>query len=56
METISAVKGFKDILPTESGKWRFVEETACRVFTSFGFQEIRLPILEKTDLFRRGIG
>lgn len=56
MEPITAVKGFKDILPGESGKWRFVEEKVRQVFASFGFQEIRVPIVEKTDLFRRGIG
>ncbi len=56
METITAVKGFKDILPEESGKWQFVEEQARRIFMAFGCREIRVPILEKTELFSRGIG
>ncbi|MDQ5985710.1 MAG: Histidine--tRNA ligase [Syntrophus sp. SKADARSKE-3] len=56
MDTITSVKGFKDILPSETGKWRFVEQRVRQVFESFGFQEIRVPIVEKTDLFRRGIG
>ncbi len=56
MEVITAVKGFKDILPEEAGKWRCVENAAREIFSRFGFKEIRLPILEKTDLFRRGIG
>jgi len=56
MEVITAVKGFKDILPEETGKWRFVENTAWKIFSRFGFREIRLPVLEKTDLFKRGIG
>ncbi|OPY11351.1 MAG: Histidine--tRNA ligase [Syntrophus sp. PtaB.Bin001] len=56
MEVITAVKGFKDILPEETGKWRFVENTAREIFSRFGFREIRLPIMEKTDLFKRGIG
>jgi len=56
METITAVKGFKDILPSETGKWQYVEEKARQVFQAFGFREIRVPIVEKTDLFRRGIG
>jgi len=56
MEVITAVKGFKDILPEETGKWCFVENTAREIFSRFGFKEIRLPILEKTDLFKRGIG
>jgi histidyl-tRNA synthetase len=56
MEVITAVKGFKDILPEETGKWRFVENAAWKIFSCFGFREIRLPVLEKTDLFKRGIG
>jgi histidyl-tRNA synthetase len=55
-DIITAVRGFKDILPRETGKWQFVEYTARRVFNAFGFSEIRIPIVEKTDLFRRGIG
>ncbi|OPY88053.1 MAG: Histidine--tRNA ligase [Syntrophaceae bacterium PtaU1.Bin231] len=56
MEKLTAVRGFKDILPEETGRWRQVEQTAHEVFKSFGFREIRVPILEKTDLFVRGIG
>ncbi|MCX7817236.1 MAG: histidine--tRNA ligase [Syntrophales bacterium] len=53
---IKAVKGFKDILPQDSPKWRFVEEKAREIFSHFGFREIRVPVLEKTELFRRSIG
>ncbi len=53
---IKALRGFKDILPGESEKYRFMEDQARRVFRNFGFQEIRTPILEKTELFARGIG
>ncbi|HVO67076.1 MAG TPA: histidine--tRNA ligase [Syntrophales bacterium] len=56
MEIITAVRGFKDILPQESGKWQFIECIAREIFNNFGFREIRVPILEKTDLFRRSIG
>lgn len=56
METIHSVRGFRDILPPETEKWRRVEEIANEVFRSFGFQEIRIPVLEKTELFQRGIG
>jgi len=55
-ETINAIRGFKDILPKETGQWQMVEETARQVFSAFGFNEIRIPIVEKTDLFKRGIG
>ena len=53
---ITAVKGFNDLLPVSSGSWQFIEQTARRVFGSFGFSEIRVPIVEKTELFCRSIG
>jgi len=56
MQLITAVRGFKDILPDETGKWQFIESKAREIFAAFGFREIRVPILEKTDLFKRGIG
>ncbi len=56
MEIINSVKGFRDVLPPETEKWRRIEETAYEVFRAFGFREIRIPLLEKTELFSRGIG
>jgi histidyl-tRNA synthetase len=56
MDKITAVRGFKDILPRECGKWRHVEQKVRDIFHAYGFQEIRIPLLEKTELFRRGIG
>ena len=56
MEIIKAVRGFKDILPGETERWQFVEDTARKVFSDFGFREIKVPVLEKTELFRRSIG
>ncbi len=56
MDIITAVRGFKDILPQETGKWQYIETVARETFAGFGFREIRVPILEKTDLFRRSIG
>jgi histidyl-tRNA synthetase len=53
---IKAIRGFNDILPDEIGKWQFVEKTAREVFEGFGFSEIRIPIMERTELFSRGIG
>jgi histidyl-tRNA synthetase len=53
---IKAIRGFNDILPGEIEKWQFVEERAREVFEGFGFSEIRVPILERTELFSRGIG
>ena len=54
--TISGIKGFNDILPGEVEKWQHIEKVARRVFELYGFSEIRVPILEKTELFARSIG
>jgi len=53
---ITGIKGFNDILPGEVEKWQHVEATARRVFERYGFAEIRVPVLEKTELFARSIG
>ena len=53
---ITGVKGFNDILPGEVEKWQHIEATARRVFELYGLSEIRIPILEKTELFCRSIG
>ena len=53
---ITTIKGFKDILPQEVGTWQILETKAREIFRSFGFKEIKTPIMEKTELFSRGIG
>ena len=53
---IKALNGFKDILPEEVVLWNRVEKTARSLLQRFDFDEIRLPILEKTELFARSIG
>jgi histidyl-tRNA synthetase len=53
---ITTIKGFKDILPDETPLWQWIETEARNVFCTFGFKEIRTPILEKTELFTRSIG
>lgn len=53
---IEAVKGARDILPDEIPRWHFVEAAARSTFERYGFQEIRTPIFESTELFARGIG
>ncbi|KAF0216845.1 MAG: histidyl-tRNA [Geobacteraceae bacterium] len=54
--SITGIKGFNDILPGEVEKWQHIEATARRVFELYGFAEIRVPVLEKTELFARSIG
>jgi histidyl-tRNA synthetase len=56
MNAITVVKGFKDILPEEARNWQKVEQFARQILGDFGFREIRVPVLEKTELFTRGIG
>ena len=53
---IKAVRGMRDILPPETGRWQWVEQVAREVFELYGYAEMRLPLLEKTELFARGIG
>ncbi len=54
--TIKAVRGVHDILPAEAVKWQRVESAARDVFEAYGYDEIRLPLFERTELFARGIG
>jgi len=56
MERIQAIKGMNDILPSEVHWWQAVETTAREVLESFGYREIRTPIVEKLELFARSIG
>jgi len=51
-----AIRGMNDVLPEDSGTWRFVESVVREVIESYGYREIHLPILEQTELFRRSIG
>jgi histidyl-tRNA synthetase len=53
---ITSIKGFADILPGEVETWQFVEEKAREVFALYNFCEIRIPIVEKTELFSRSLG
>lgn len=54
--TISTIRGFHDILPGETEKWQYIEKTAREILESFNFSEIKIPLLEKTELFTRSIG
>jgi len=53
---IHLIRGFKDILPGEVELWQRIETVARDLFGSFNFREIRIPIMEKTELFARSIG
>lgn len=53
---IKAIKGFNDILPEQSAKWLHLEAILANVLGRYGYEHIRLPIVEQTDLFARAIG
>ncbi len=53
---IQLIRGFKDILPGEVELWQAVETVARQLLEDFGFKEIRIPIMERTELFARSIG
>ncbi len=53
---INIPKGTKDVLPAQSYKWQFIEETARSVAKAFNFREVRTPVFEHTELFQRGVG
>jgi histidyl-tRNA synthetase len=56
MKTIQAVRGMNDLLPTDSPRWQFLEDTVREVFEQYGYALIRTPIVEPTPLFVRSIG
>lgn len=56
MQAIQAIRGMNDILPDQIQWWQRVEQTARDILTIFGYHEIRTPVVEKLDLFARGIG
>ena len=53
---IQLIRGFKDILPGEVELWQEIERISRELFEDFGFKEIRIPIMERTELFKRSIG
>ncbi|MFL3654646.1 MAG: histidine--tRNA ligase [Halioglobus sp.] len=56
MSDITAIRGMNDILPDETPCWQLLERTVAAVLGAYGYGEIRLPVVEKTALFKRSIG
>ena len=56
IEKLTGVKGMNDILPQDAGLWAFFEDTVKSLLRAYGYQNIRTPIVEHTQLFTRGIG
>ncbi|SDH61408.1 histidine--tRNA ligase [Pseudomonas panipatensis] len=55
-KSLQAIRGMNDILPEQTPVWRYLENTLANLLEGYGYSEIRLPILEFTELFARGIG
>lgn len=55
-KSVQAVRGVKDLLPDTIARWQHVEAVARDVLASYGYRELRLPIIEKSELFARSIG
>ncbi|MEZ9709010.1 histidine--tRNA ligase [Vibrio breoganii] len=55
-KTIQAIRGMNDCLPTQSPLWQKLESTVQRVVSAYGYNEVRMPIVEMTNLFSRAIG
>ena len=56
VEQIQPVRGMNDVLPAQIGAWQHLEDTVRELLTEYGFEEIRTPIVEHTELFKRAIG
>ncbi len=56
IKTVQGVRGMNDVLPVDAHRWAFFEETVRRWVQAYGYQAIRMPILERTELFVRSIG
>jgi histidyl-tRNA synthetase len=54
--TLQSIRGMRDILPTDTPRWRHVEARVRAIVQSFGYDEVRLPLLEATELFSRSVG
>ena len=55
-ETLQAIRGMEDLLPPATAIWQHVESTLRGLLLDYGYQEIRVPIVERTELFKRSIG
>src|SRR5690606_12161065 len=56
LKNLQAVRGMNDILPGDSALWQYLESTVAHLLAGYGYQQIRLPIVEPTELFKRSIG
>lgn len=55
-KTIQSIRGMHDILPEQSAAWQYLETTVRQLLSRYGYREIRTPVLEVTELFKRAVG
>ncbi len=55
-QILQPVRGMNDVLPADAAAWQKLERTAAELFLAYGYRQLRLPVLERTELFSRGIG
>ena len=55
-KSIQAIRGMNDILPADIKSWQLVERVFHQLMDNYGYEEIRMPLLEMTSLFKRSIG
>ena len=55
-KSLQAIRGMNDILPEQTPLWRYFESTVARLLDNYGYKQIRMPIVEFTELFKRSIG
>lgn len=56
MKKMQSIRGMNDLLPEESPVWQYIERSVANLLVRYGYREIRFPIIESTDLFKRSIG
>ena len=56
MSTLQSIRGMNDILPSDSPMWQYLESQVKAVLNQYGYREVRMPIVEVTELFARGVG
>jgi histidyl-tRNA synthetase len=55
-QTLAAVRGMNDVLPADIGAWQYLERVTRELYAAYGYQELRVPVVENTALFKRAIG
>ena len=53
---LQAVRGMNDVLPAQIGAWQHLERELCGLLQTYGYEELRVPVVEQTELFQRSIG